>query len=211
LKIAQSLLLVLILTACQNTWIAELVTQPGEAIYRDNFSDLSSGWPQTETANGTLGYADGSYRILVESAGYDLRAVSGHAYHDVQIEVDATRLSGPLENRFGLICRFQDMDNYYFFIISSDGYYAIGKNNNGTVSLLGQEMMAFSASIRQADAPNHLRFDCIGDTLTGIVNDQPIARISDADFGGGDAGLIAGAFSESGVNISFEHFEVVKP
>ncbi len=125
--------------------------------------------------------------------------------------MDATRLAGPVDNRFGLICRFQDMDNYYFFIISSDGYYAIGKIKNGAASLLGQEMMAYSAAIVQGSGPNRLRFDCIGNTLTGTVNGQAVAITNDADFSGGDAGLITGAFDETGVEVSFDNFMVYKP
>ena len=63
--------------------------------------------------------------------------------------MDATLQSGPVYNRFGLICRFQDMNDFYFFAVSSDGYYAIGKIKNGVTSLLGQEMMAYSAPILQ--------------------------------------------------------------
>jgi hypothetical protein len=211
MKIIRGLLLVLFLTACQSAWVAELVTRSGQALYHDDFSDPSSGWPQTVSANGSLGYIDGVYRMVVQSAGYDLWALSRQAYEDVQIEADATRLAGPVSNRFGLICRYQDMDNFYFFIISSDGYYAIGKIKNGAVSLLGQEMMAYSAAIGQGSDPNHLRFDCIGNTLTGIVNGQAIASTSDADFSGGDAGLIAGAFNEGGVDVTFDNFVVIKP
>jgi hypothetical protein len=211
MKIVCSFFLVLILSACQNAWLAELVTRPGEALYRDDFSDPVNGWPQSVSENGTLGYADNTYQMLVQSAGYDLRAVSGQVFGNVRIEVDATRLAGPMDNRFGLICHFQDMNNYYVFIISSDGYYAIGKIRNGAAILLGQEMMAYSAAILQGSGSNHLRFDCVGDSLTGYVNGQLIAITNDADFSSGDAGLIAGAFDETGVYVSFDNFLVIKP
>jgi len=211
MKIIHSLSLVILLTACQSALIPELVTQSGQVLYKDDFSDPASGWTQTTSANGSLGYADDAYRILVQTAGYDLWAVSGQAYRDVQIEVDTTRLAGPLNNRFGLICRIQDADNYYLFIISSDGYYAIGKIKNGAASMLGQEMMAYSSFIQQGGGTNHLRFDCIDNTLTGYVNGQAIAITTDADFSGGDAGLITGAFDESGVEVRFDNFVVIKP
>jgi hypothetical protein len=211
MKIIRGFLLVFFLSACQGASIAELVTQPGQALYHDDFSDPGSGWPQTTSTNGTLGYSNGAYRMLVQSPGYDLRAVSGQSYGDVQIEVDTTRLAGPVYNRFGLICRFQDANDFYFFVISSDGYYAIGKIKNGATTLLGQEMMAYSASIFQGSGPNHMRFDCVGNTLRGSVNGQLIAITADADFLGGDAGLITGAFDEGGVDVSFQNFMVIKP
>jgi len=211
MKILYGLLFLLSLTACQSSLIADLVTQSGQAFYQDDFSDPGSGWTQISDVNGSLGYTEGGYQMLVQSAGYDLWAVSRHQYKDVRIEVDATRLEGPVVNRFGLICRYQDMDNFYVFIISSDGYYAIGKIENGEASLLGQEMMAYSSSILQGDSTNHIRFDCIGNTLTGTVNDQRIAIASDANFSGGDAGLLTGAFDDGGVTVSFDNFVVYKP
>ena len=162
MKIMRGLFLVIILTACQSSLIAKLVTQSGQALYHDDFSNPANGWPQTVSTNGTLGYADGAYQMLVQSAGYDLRAVSGQTYGDVQIEVDATRLAGPVSNRLGLICRFQDRDNFYDFIISSDGYYAIGKIKNGAASLLGQEMMAYSADIVQGSGPTACVLTALG-------------------------------------------------
>lgn len=211
MKFLRSLFLMLLLSACQASWIADLVTPAGQLLYHDDFSNPSSGWQQTDSSNGSAGYADGAYRLLVQTAGYDLWAVSGQAFGDVQIEVDATRLAGPVVNRFGLVCRYQDWNDFYVFIISSDGYYAIGKIKNGTASLLGQERMAYSGFIRQDGSANHLRFDCIGNTLKGSVNGQVLAITSDADFSGGDAGLIAGAFEESGVEIGFDNFLLYKP
>jgi hypothetical protein len=211
MKLRLALFLVLLLSGCQSPLIAELVTRSGQTLYKDDFSDSSSGWMQTVSDNGSLGYNNGAYRMLVQSPSFDLWAVSGQVYRDVQIEVVATRLAGPKSNRFGLVCRFKDSANFYIFIISSDGYYAIGKVKNGSASLVGQDMMAYTNFIHQGNTPNHLRFDCIGNTLQGSVNDQLIAITSDADFSSGDAGLITGTFDESGVELSFDEFIVIKP
>jgi hypothetical protein len=211
MKFMTCLFLVLILSACQNSAVSELLTKSGEAYYRDDFSDPASGWPQADTENSTLGYREGTYQMLVKTSGYDVRTVSGNNFEDVQVEVDTSRLAGPSSNRFGLICHFQDMDNFYFFIISSDGYYAIGKLINGTAVLLGQDMMAFSTVIVQDAGPNHLRFDCIGNSLMGFVNGQAIAVTTDPEYSGGDAGFLTGSFEESGVEIGFDNFGVYKP
>ncbi len=154
---------------------------------------------------------DGAYRILVTNTRYQLWAVSGQAFGDVQVEVDIFRLAGPQENFSGLICRYQDENNFYFFIISSDGYYTLGKVQDGQFSLIGQEMMAFTSFIQQGEVINHLRFDCIGSTLTGFINDQMVAITEDANFQEGDTGLTAGSFDQGGVEIRFDDFVVIKP
>ncbi len=204
-------ILMILLTACQSAFITDLLTQSGQALYHDDFSDPTDGWPEASDAIGSLGYSKGAYRVVVNSAGYDLWAVSRQSYGDVQVEVDTARLAGTSDNRFGLICRYQDVENFYVFIISSDGYYATAIIRDGTSSLLGQEMMAYNAAIIHGDGPNHIRFDCIGNALTGYVNGQRVAVANDSTFTTGDAGLLAGAFDEGGVEISFDNFMVLKP
>jgi len=204
-------LLAILLSACQSSLIPDLVARPGGRLFWDDFSNASGNWPDVSGPNGTLAIVDGTYQIQVRSTQLILTAAPEHPFRNVQVEADATRLSGPLQNLFGLICRSSDLDNFYFFAISSDGYYALGKIKKGQASLLGQDMMSYSNSILQGDATNHLRLDCIGKTLTGYVNGVVIATSDDADFSSGQAGLVAGAHDLPGVAVAFDDFVVYKP
>jgi hypothetical protein len=207
--------LAILLSACQSSpipgLISELVARPGDALFWDDFSGTSGNWPQVAGANGSLGVVLGAYRIQVLSTHYEVVATPGRAFRDVQVEADATRQAGPLQNLFGLVCRSSHAKEFYFFAISSDGYYALGKNINGQTTLLGQEMMAYNANIIQGDNSNHLRLDCIGQTLTGSVNGQVIASSTDADLTSGEAGLLAGALDTPGVDVVFDNFVIYKP
>ncbi|MGB8980423.1 MAG: hypothetical protein WCC12_00960, partial [Anaerolineales bacterium] len=58
---------------------------------------------------------------------------------------------------------------------------------------------------------NHLRADCIGDKLTFYINYTEGASASDSDLPAGDVGVVAGAFSEPGVDVLFDHFVVIQP
>ena len=107
------------------------------------------------------------------------------------------------------MCRYQN-GNYYFFVVSNDGFYAIGKFTNGQAILIGQESMVQSESI-QPDGANHLRADCIGTTLTFYVNDKQVASTLDADFATGGVGVLAGSFDEPGVDLLFQDFVVLQP
>ena len=205
------LLIVFVLSSCRSSLLADLTTGHGERFFWDDFTEPSGQWPVYTTDDGAYAPSDGEYHISVTTPFYQMWALSGHAYRDVQIEADATRLEGPLANLYGLICRATDKVNFYFFIISSDGYYAIGKMSDNETSLLGQEMMAFNAVIAPGEGINHLRFDCIGSTLTGYINGQMVALTDDTSFQDGDAGLITGSFDEGGVEVSFDNFVVYKP
>jgi hypothetical protein len=204
-------LLGILLSSCRTSLITDLTVPSGSLLFKDDFSDPASGWPKFNGAAGSEGFVDGSYVIQVDLPQYDLWAVPGQAFGDVNIEVDATKLSGPEANRFGLICRFRDKSDFYFFIISSDGYYGIGKTVNGAESLLGQEAMAYSTTILPGVALNRLRFDCIGNALRGYVNNQVIAVASDGDISNGDVGLLVGAFGNPVVRVAFRNFVVTKP
>jgi hypothetical protein len=199
------------LTACQSSLISDLAAQPGEKLFWDEFSDASGNWPQGSDANGSVGIANGEYRIQVFSPHYQVIAAPGHIFRDVQVEAEATWLAGPVQNSFGLACRSSNANSYYFFVISNDGYYALGKIKNGLTTLLGQEMMAYSTAITQGEGSYHLRLDCIGKSLKGIVNGQLIAMSEDADFSSGKVGLVAGALDAPGVDVAFDHFIVYQP
>jgi hypothetical protein len=205
------LFLCLALAACQAPMLSSLLVQSGQTLFQDDFSNPASGWAHTISRNGVMDYDSGTYRMLVLAPDYDLWAVSGRTFGDVRLEVGATRVDGPADNRFGLICRFQDPRNFYFFIVSSDGYYAIGKVSGGVRSLLGQSMMAYSRVIVPDAGPNRLGFDCVGSMLSGSVNGQLLAVTQDTDLARGDVGLLVGSFGTTGADVAFDHFVVIKP
>jgi len=205
------LLFALTASACQSYRIADLLTRSGDALFKDDFSDQASGWARAVNSSGAMDYFGGGFRIWVDTTDYDLWSTPGLNFRDVRIETDVYMIGGPVENRFGLLCRYRDARDYYFFIISSDGYYGIGKLRGGLRSLLGQAMMAYTPAITQGESLNHLRADCIGETLTLYVNGQPVGMAQDADFTDGDVGLIAGTFDQPGTDAVFDNFVVLKP
>jgi len=197
--------------ACSSPIIANLITRSGDVLYKDDFSDPNSGWIRLLDQKGFMDYYSSGFRIWVNTPGYNYWSTPGHQFNDMRIDVDAARIGGPDENRFGVICRYKDVYNYYFFVISSDGYLGIGKVVNGLTSLLGQDMMIYSPSILPGLSPNHLQAICEGETLTLFINGQPAGMAIDSDLSSGDVGLLAGAFTQTGVDILFDSFVVTKP
>ncbi len=211
MKWIYSFFIVLCLSGCTPAALTNLAVAPGGVLFQDDFSDPNSGWPRITDPSGSMDYdTNGSYHMAVNNTNYDIWAVSGYSYSDLRVETDAGILDGPQVSRYGLVCRYVDPKNFYFFVVTGDGYEGIGKVKQGVQTLLGQDLMEFSSPII-GYGPNHLRFDCIGDQLTGYVNQQSIASASDADFKQGDAGLIIGTFDKPGVVITFDNFIVTKP
>jgi hypothetical protein len=203
-------LFILFITACSPAQIPTVLpAKPGDILFEDEFENNSTGWDRVLNDKGIMDYDQGSYRILVQQPTMNFWSTPEKNFRDVRVEADVIRLNGPDENRAGLICRYQSGD-YYFFIISSDGFYAIGKFIGGNTILLGQSEMQSSEFII-SNSTNHLRADCVGNTLTFFVNFNQIASVQDTDFPSGDVGLLAGTFSEAGVDVSFDHFVVMQP
>jgi hypothetical protein len=181
----------------------------GDLLYQEGFSDNTTGWARISNDNGIMDYDNGGYRILVRQPKLNIWSTSKKDFSDVRVEADVIKLNGPDENRMGLICRYQS-GNYYFFIISNDGYYVIGKFIGGLTLLLGQSEMQVSETI-QTGTMNHLRADCIGNTLTFYINFTEVASATDTDLPTGDVGVLAGAFSQPGVDVLFDNFVVMQP
>lgn len=183
----------------------------GSVLFQDDFSDPSSGWDRVNVDDGITDYADGAYRIYVNTSDSDVWANPGLKFDDVYVEVDATKIGGADDNDYGVVCRYQDGDNFYFFVISSDGYYGVGKVLQGEQQLIGMDSMPPSEVIKKGNVTNHLRAGCVGNKLSLTINDQLLGEYDGTDFTSGDVGLVAGSFSEAGVDIHFDNFVVTKP
>ena len=204
-------LILIMLAACSVPQVIIDRAPTGEILFKDDFSNPASGWDQVSAATGETNYDDGSYRIWVNEPYTDLLANPHLNFKDVRIEVEATG-GGPVDNVFGVICRSNPAgDRYYFFVISSDGYYGIGKVDGADQKLLSAEKMLPSKTIRLGKLTNLLRADCIGDQLTFYVNNEKIAEAQDAAYTQGDIGLTAGSFDKPDVDIHFDNLTVTKP
>ena len=163
-----TLILLVLCTACSPQYVNAGRSQaqiPGTTLYSDDFSNPASGWGVWNRDGALVEYQSGTLRILVQNTQYDFWSVAGQNFSDVQVEVDSKKIAGPDDNDFGLICRYVDLNNFYQFMVSSDGYYGIAKMKNGQYSLIGADQLQFSTAIAQGGAANRLRADCVGTTL----------------------------------------------
>lgn len=184
-------------------------------LFQDDFSDPNSGWDRNDWDNGTTDYANGVYQLAIKKEQYDVWA-NPYRYFDgdVSVEVDAAKVSGEMDDDFGIQCRYSgepSAPNYYFFYISSDGYAVIGKHTGTNTEYLSSDKMEPTDAINQGYATNHLQADCIGSTLTLYVNGQMVAMATDSELVDGDVGLIAGTFAIPSAVFEFDNFVVYQP
>jgi hypothetical protein len=213
MKFMRPLLIILVLSfgslACLNSGTPDTT---GDILFSDDFSNTDKKWDQADTASASTDYYNDAYRIVIKEANSDAWSNPGkESFTDVEIEVDATKNAGPDDNDFGIICRYTDVSKFYYAVISSDGYYGIMKMTGNGGNPIGNESMLESDKIIQGSAKNHIRFDCVGSTLTLYVNNTQIAQQTDTEYTEGNVGLLAGTFDTVGTDILFDNFVVFKP
>lgn len=186
---------------------------PGETLFEDHFDNSGSGWTVYSDSGGGAGYGEGVFRIWVDEANVDKRSTAGQTFTDVRISAMTFKAAGPDDNNFGLICRYQDEENFYSFEISSDGFYAIVKMHDGRRDVLGPEQDAYlsSPAIHTGEAENEIVAICDGDHLALHVNGVLVADERDGAIPFGDVGVLAGSFDEVGVELHFDDFIVHDP
>lgn len=185
---------------------------PGAVLYQDDFSDPSSGWDDFfDPEKGTMDYFDSFYRVQVLGEYQMLTTGPGLIFADVKLASDMLKVVGSSNDLFGLVCRMKDQENYYFFVISSDGYYGIGKVIDGVQSMLGSTGMLPSELISKGMAINHLQADCIDEKLVLAVNGQELISTEDGELVSGDVGIIVGTMQDTENVVLFDNFSVINP
>ena len=101
-------------------------------------------------------------------------------------------------------------DNFYSFLISSDGYYAIIKVENGDETLLGSDQFTYSEQINLGSALNQIEAICSGNELSLSVNGQLLQTVKDTSFPTGKVGMIVETRAEGDTAIVFSDFSVIK-
>lgn len=182
----------------------------GDLVYEEGFDDPAGGWDVYVEDYHRAGYVEGEYRLGVYR---DNRVIWGNPLDGVQfadfvVEVDARQVAGPLDNNLGLLVRYQaGGEDFYWFQVSSDGYYSVDL-------LLADEWVTLvswepSEAINQGHgATNRLKVVCDGDRFSFYVNDDHLVDVTDGTFRTGTIGLAAGTLDEPGVVVHFDNLKV---
>jgi hypothetical protein len=184
-------------------------------LFSDDFSDTSSGWPETRGKDSGDYYDDGAYRVYSLEASSRRVGISEAGIHqDVVVEVDAKVLNSQTYNiAAGVACRLDsEAGDYYRCFVFPSGYVVISKVKAGEEVIELDEGDRSDVIGGNVVSP-HIRGDCVGNTLTLYVSGQKVLEAEDSEYESGEVGLIANSGSEStaGADILFDNFFVKKP
>jgi hypothetical protein len=186
-----------------------------QPILLENFDDNNNHWQIFNVeGKGVASLSGSKYQMQANTSNTFLFAYpitpATTSLGDVSVLVEAEKESGESNNLHGVICRYKNQENFYFFVISSDGYFGIGKVIEGKYQLINRTDYPPSEAILTGEKTNRIRADCVGSALTLYVNEQWVDSQEDTDLTGGKVGLIAGTLG--GVTtIDFDAFEVRGP
>ncbi|MBP8947829.1 MAG: hypothetical protein KBG73_03245, partial [Candidatus Promineofilum sp.] len=161
----------LALTACSVAPESEPDTCDGpDFLFADDFSgEFDCGWALYDRGGGTATIDNAAMQLTVGQPGQLWWTNPSRSFDDVVITTEARQVDGPNDNAYGVICRYQDEENFYAFMVSGDGYFAIGKYQSGseTVTYLTPDaQFQPSDAINVGVASNELRVSCIGNQLS---------------------------------------------
>ena len=187
----------------------------GGAMLADDFEgEQDCGWIQYNQGGAVVAIEDGAMHISTGSPGEIWWTNPERIFDDSIINVRATQVSGIDDNAYGVICRYQDESNFYLFLISGDGYYAIGKYSgadNPVTYLTPDGQYQASEFINQGAATNNIQASCIGNELSLAVNGQPLITVTDTSFASGDVGMAVSTLQQGTVEVAFDEFRVFAP
>jgi len=184
---------------------------PPGVLFTDDFSNPQSGWDVRRDSDAVTDYLSGEFVIMVGKPDTALWSKPNRYMTDVSVEVDAREVAGPDDNLYGVICRYQDSDNFYRLVIAGNGYAGITKRAGGTVSVISGPNLMVSNAVQRGQATNHIQAICQGTQLTLYVNGEMVAQATDGDFTAGDTGLLAAAGKHPGIEIHFSNYVIKAP
>lgn len=225
-------------------WHYVVPVMAGEAAYLATFDADDGDWNLAEGRLSARILDTGALRLEIAEPFKLPFAEARPHFADFDLRVQATAADGPLNNGFGVIFRLQNKDNvspgdddYYLFMISSDGYYQLSRSINGAAREVSTWIP--SQAIRQGiGMSNWLRVVAQGDQFQFFINNQQVAlcipddpaaqstynsvsgecvggqmrdTLTDASIPSGQIGVAAQSFDQGGVVVDFDNLVILGP
>lgn len=182
--------------------------EPSKIVYQDDFSDPNSGWQEKTWEAGEVAYRKGEYQVNIQKENWLVWSNLDTDMDNLGIAVDTRVVKATGEGDYGVICRYQDEDNFYGLEISEDGYFSIWKRENGEMVTLNEWT---ASNLIVADRSLRVMAACVNNHLMLGVDGELLADVTDDSFKSGKFGMLVGTFDTGDLTIAFDNFTVYEP
>lgn len=178
--------------------------------YLENFNSVGS-WATGENDESRGVVAGGIYDFSVYADSGIYWASASERFGNGRYEVDATAISGPEDNGFGMVFMVDDeAGSFYLFEVSSDGFVWIGRcedNCQADMEILVEGGWFESGAVNQGlGETNRLRVDANNGDLIFYVNNQEVGRAFDDTFTQGNIGVAVETIGVGDVQVHFDNY-----
>lgn len=184
-------------------------TPEAAVLYQDDFTS-QGGWEVGEDPDNRIAVENGELLMKVGELDTLLFTTAGQDLGSVRVEA-TVRSTGSPDGGFGMICHFEDADNFYLGGITADGRYAITRwlDNEATVltDASGGRWQE-SANVPTGQASYRVALQCTDETLTLYVNGVEVASVLDANFTAGDIGVFTQSSDSAAAEAFFDDLRV---
>ncbi len=176
-------------------------------IIHETFSNNNNAWHENDNEKVSIKVAYGKYVFAHKRekrswmAWKTFNQLSQN--DDYEISFDAEHISGINNNSFGLMFGAKDAKNTYWFGISNNGYYQVGKFVDGTWSNLQKWS---KDTIIKIDKINHLALVKRGSRIEFYINDKKCTSLRITEFFGKKIGM----HISKNQTIEFDNFKILK-
>jgi hypothetical protein len=181
-------------------WPADVEQTLTEDYFSDNFSDNRYDWADVTNNERFWGFEEGHYGFHLFEPDYSIWAYLPVTFTPATIGFDAAVQPGFEQGGYGVLCHYQDEDNFHF--VSVDPWnreYSIGYVLNGEYETLLSEMWMPSQRLNQsAHAVNSLMVSCEADVITLFINNELEAQAElGARVEGGDVAVFGETWEDT--------------
>ncbi len=155
----------------------------------ESFEEVSGDWTETQQSNFNLTQGDSKFVIEIFKEYFTAWSL----YDDLVLD-DATILTSAVrtsegQGAYGIVFRYQDVNNFYYFWLDDDGYFEIGKRVEG--EFIPLEGPSLSEAILRNGENNKLALIVAGDIFHAYINFETVATVIDSEFDRGQLGMMA--------------------
>jgi hypothetical protein len=152
--------------------------QQDDHSFFDDFSSDSLGWPRYDDGKTILAYEEGEYSLQIAEPDYWDWVYFPDYFYPVEFRFDVRGPAGSQDGTFGILCHYQDVDNYYYIEFDlDDASFIIAEYFQGEEVLLSEPgtndpVWQSTGAFGPHSTPNRIGVSCTLDMIRLTINDE---------------------------------------